>query len=239
MINAGVPLPRRSKRGADTGADESGEEVDGPPKKIKVDEGVRFECKELMGIFWPTQVYEEHFGRKLGKRAQNVDVGGMKRKGIVLGTDCDKVAGCVEINRVSFSEGSRSSEVHDSSTSLRQGEHEEHWKLLQKSFGAATRKRKEAEGETHQSYSVTKGDFFDELWGPVEKPSAESKQDAPTQAPKKKSRKSAGPPAQQQEHQQQRQDKPRGAAGDKNKMSEKARNNAFATSEQVRALVCP
>ena len=94
--------------------------------------------------------------------------------------------------------------MHDSSTSLRQGEHEEHWKLLQKSFGAATRKRKEAEGETHQSYSVTKGDFFDELWGPVkklsEKPSAESKQDAPTPAPKKKSR-----PAQQQEQQQQQQ----------------------------------
>ena len=29
-------------------------------------------------------------------------LGGVKRKGIVLGTDCDKVAGCVEINRVSF-----------------------------------------------------------------------------------------------------------------------------------------
>ena len=86
-------------------------------------------------------------GRKLGKRAQNVEVGGgVKRKGIVLGTDSGKVAGCVELNRVCYSEGSRSSEVHDSSTSLRQGEHEEHWQLLQKSFGAATRKRKEVEG---------------------------------------------------------------------------------------------
>ena len=129
-----------------------------------------------------------------------------------------------------YSDGSRSSEVHDSRTSLRQGEHEEHFKLLQKSFGAATHKRKEAEGETHQSYKVTKGDFFDDLWGPVEKPSAEGKQDGPSPAPKKKSRKSVGSPAQQQEQQ----DKPRGAAGDK-KMSEKSRNIAFGTSEQVRA----
>eukprot|EP00974_Lingulodinium_polyedra_P130447 11213853-Lingulodinium_polyedra.AAC.1 len=70
-------------------------------------------------------------------------------KCILLGTGGDKVAGCVELNRVCFSEGSRSSEVHDSSTSWRQGEHEEHWKSLQKSFDATTRKRKEAEGETH------------------------------------------------------------------------------------------
>ena len=50
--------------------------------------GVRLECKELMGIFWPQQVYDYHFGRKLGRRLQSVDVGGgVQRKGIVLGTD--------------------------------------------------------------------------------------------------------------------------------------------------------
>ena len=38
MVNAGVPLPRRNKREADTGEGESDEEVDGPLNKIEVAE---------------------------------------------------------------------------------------------------------------------------------------------------------------------------------------------------------
>ena len=59
--------------------------------------------------------------------------------------------------------------MHDSSTSLRPGEHAEYWKQTQKQLAMTSQKRKEPEGEQLQSLAITgpadTGDFFDALWG--------------------------------------------------------------------------
>ena len=77
--------------------------------------------------------------------------------------------GTITVSRTSYRDGKRSSEVHDSSASLRLGEHAEYWKQTQKQLAMTSQKRKEPEGEQLQSLAIAgpadTGDFFEALRG--------------------------------------------------------------------------
>ena len=63
--------------------------------------------------------------------------------------------GTITVSRTSYRDGKRSSEEHDSSTSLRPAEHAEYWKQTQKQLAMTSQKRKEPEGEQLQSLAIT------------------------------------------------------------------------------------
>ena len=96
-------------------------------------------------------------------------INGVKRKRIARDSREGHPTGTITVSRTSYRDGKRSSEVHDSSTSIWPGEHAEYWKQTQKQLAMTSQKRKEPEGEQLQSLAITgpadTGDFIAALWG--------------------------------------------------------------------------
>ncbi len=213
---------------------ESEAPLDGPRRVVEVAEGTQLEFKEELGVFWLTAVYEEHFGRKLDKkRAQRFVIGGATRWGIVLDGTEGRVTGCVVVSRTSYRDGKRVAKLHDSSESLRPGEHAAYWKETQKQLAVTARKKPRKEGEGEQEASVTltiptPTDFFEAVWGPCDATKApregrQAKADAPdsvtAEKANKKAKKEGVPKA-----------RPDGHRGG---LKEKGKASAFSLSEQV------
>ena len=59
--------------------------------------------------------------------------------------------GTITVSRTSYRDGKQSSEVHDSSTSPRPGEHAEYWKQTHKQLAITSQKRKEPEGSSYRA----------------------------------------------------------------------------------------
>ena len=96
------------------------------------------------------------FCRRLDKkREKTLMANGVERKRTVLDTREGHPTGTITVSRTSYCDGKGASEVHGSNTSLRPGEHAEHWKQTKQQLAMTSQKRKEPEGEQRQSLAIT------------------------------------------------------------------------------------
>ena len=209
-------------------------------------------------------MYDAHHDKPLGKRAQDIVIGKVKRKGSVLDKVHGQPQGSMKLYKNHYKKAENTGTLHKSSDSLRKGEHAAYWKKASSQMGVTSNQKKEEEGVPTQSMVVrsTKpsADFFDDLFEPFVSTGAGSKDpdgehgDAPRRKAAKTSvgggsasssavakaaakavagggssgsrgRPAAGVPATP------------GATEKKSGMTEKGRNSAFHTSEQV-SLTC-